>query len=50
MDFEGFQKWLDVYSFIRDLIRNVALMPRMWSLDDNKSFIISEESAEKLSI
>ena len=50
MDFEGFKKWLDEYSFIRDLIRDVALMPRMWSLEGNQSFTISEESADKKSI
>lgn len=50
MNFDGFQKWLDTYSFIRDLIRNVALVPRMWSLDNKRLLQGFEKSPEKFEI
>ena len=37
LNLEDFKKWLDTYQFVRDLIRDVALMPRMWSLENDLS-------------
>ena len=45
MTLEHFKNWLDTYSFIRDLIRKVAMMPRMWSLTSDAESQVNNKSS-----